>query len=289
MKYKLNKFRFLLLSHLFFLFNKVLCGDRELPSPPDCGSIHSITKRVIGGTYSRSNEFPWMVLLEYQKGVNMQNGCGGVLINKQFVLTAVHCLNNKHLGQLISVKLGVHNQLYNGTRMRVERTILHEDFHENDNGILFNDIALLRLENNIDYSSSIYPICMPFMTDYYQAPELGTNFTVAGWGETQMYYSSKRLRKVIVPFVSRRACKKLFYRKYGTFIPSTNICAGGEEGRDSCYGDSGGPLMRKIRNYWLLEGIISYGDTDQCATEMPTVHAYVSKYKYWIVEHIRNG
>lgn len=125
------------------------------------------------------------------------------------------------------------------------------------------------------------------MMNNYRVPELGTNFTVAGWGETLTYYSSKRLKKVVVPFVSRRVCKKLFYKKYETFIPTTNICAGGELGKDSCYGDSGGPLMRKIRNYWVLEGIISYGDTDECATEMPTVHAYVHKYSDWIKENVQ--
>lgn len=187
------------------------------------------------------------------------------------------------------MKLGVKNQLYGGTRVRVERSILHEDYRENDNGILFNDIALVRLVEDVEYSSSINPICMPFMTDNYRAPELGTNFTVAGWGETLENYSSKRLRKVVVPFVSRRVCKKLFYRKYETHIPTTNICAGGELGKDSCYGDSGGPLMRKIGNYWVLEGIISYGDTDDCATEMPTVHAYVHKYNDWITENVNSG
>lgn len=189
----------------------------------------------------------------------------------------------------ISVKMGATNQIYDGTKIRVEKAILHEDFHENDNGILFNDIALVRLVEDIEYSSSVYPICLPFMTDYYRAPVLGTNFTVAGWGETVNDYSSKRLRKVVVPFVTRRACKKLFYQKYETIIPTTNICAGGELGKDSCYGDSGGPLMRKIRNYWVLEGIVSYGDVDECATEMPTVHAYVSKYDEWIQENVRNG
>lgn len=185
--------------------------------------------------------------------------------------------------------MGVSNQYHEGTRIRVERTIIHEDYHENNSGILFNDIALLRLVEDVEYSASTSPICMPFMTDDYRAPDLGTNFTVAGWGETLTLTSSRRLRKVVVPFVSRRACKKLYYRKYETFIPSTNICAGGELGKDSCYGDSGGPLMRKVSDHWILEGIVSYGDTDECATEMPTVHVYVAKYSDWIKENVRNG
>lgn len=101
MKYTQTFFNFfLVIQFLLLLVNKAFCDDRELPSPPDCGSVHSITKRVIGGSFSRTNEFPWMVLLEYKKGFKRQNGCGGVLINKRYVLTAVHCLNNKNLGKL---------------------------------------------------------------------------------------------------------------------------------------------------------------------------------------------
>lgn len=101
MKYKLTKFRSVFVSLVCLLFvNKGFCDDRELPSPPDCGSVHSIIKRVIGGSYSRTNEFPWMVQLVYKKGSTIQNGCGGVLINRRYVLTAVHCLNNKNLGKL---------------------------------------------------------------------------------------------------------------------------------------------------------------------------------------------
>lgn len=73
-------------------------SELTLPNPPDCGKAHSIGKRVIGGTLSRYNEFPWMVLLEYKVGRRVQNGCAGTLINEGYVLTAVHCVNNGDLG-----------------------------------------------------------------------------------------------------------------------------------------------------------------------------------------------
>lgn len=73
-------------------------SETILPYPPACGKAHSISKRVIGGTLSRYNEFPWMALLEYKVGRRVQNGCGGTLINERYVLTAVHCVNNVDLG-----------------------------------------------------------------------------------------------------------------------------------------------------------------------------------------------
>lgn len=73
-------------------------SELNLPYPPACGKVHWIEKRVVGGTLSRFNEFPWMVLLEYKVGRQVQNGCGGTLINSRYVLTAVHCVNDPDLG-----------------------------------------------------------------------------------------------------------------------------------------------------------------------------------------------
>lgn len=178
--------------------------------------------------------------------------------------------------------------MHDGTRIKVEKAIVHEDFGEGRNGILFNDIALLRLSEDIELSNNIHPICTPFIVNNYTEPALGTNFTVAGWGQTSNVNISRRLRKVDVPFVSMIFCKKMYVTKFDTSISNSNICAGGVIGRDSCYGDSGGPLMRKIDNFWVLEGIISFGGSIHCGSEFPTVHVYLKRYEDWIKFNIKN-
>ena len=37
------------------------------------------------------------------------------------------------------------------------------------------------------------------------------------------------------------------------------MCAGGEEGKDSCKGDGGGPLVCEVGQVWYLAGIVSWG------------------------------
>jgi len=56
----------------------------------ECGvpQIHEFQKRIIGGNEAHFGEFPWQAHIRisgYQ--------CGGVLVSKQFVATAAHCIH----------------------------------------------------------------------------------------------------------------------------------------------------------------------------------------------------
>lgn len=67
-------------------------------------------------------------------------------------------------------------------------------------------------------------------------------------------------------------------------VPPTVICAGyAEGGKDSCEGDSGGPLMvwSSSSSSWVLAGIVSNGI--RCAEpNLPGVYVRISEYIEWI-------
>ena len=47
----------------------------------------------------------------------------------------------------------------------------------------------------------------------------------------------------------------------GIFVSSDMLCAGlPQGGRDACLGDSGGPLLARVQNSWVLVGIVSFGE-----------------------------
>lgn len=73
----------------------------KLPDPGECGPVATGNK-IYNGNNTDIDEFPWMVLLEYQnkQGVR-QFSCGGVLINQRYVLTVAHCLKG-----VIEMKIG---------------------------------------------------------------------------------------------------------------------------------------------------------------------------------------
>jgi len=65
------------------------------------------------------------------------------------------------------------------------------------------------------------------------------------------------------------------------------ICAGGEEGKDSCKGDGGGPLVCQVGGSWQLAGIVSWG-VGCGEKDIPGVYVKVSQFTHWIREVVIN-
>merc|ERR1712215_436415 len=157
----------------------------------------------------------------------------------------------------------------------VSKVMLHEDY---DSWTIENDICLLELESQADFSSSVIgSISLPSSMEEYPA---GTDCTVSGWGTTSEGGSlGKTLMKVTVPVVSDDDCRDA----YGVSeIADSMICAGLEQGgKDSCQGGSGGPFMCGSQ----LSGVVSWGYG--CAEPgYPGVYTQTSYFIDWLNSHM---
>lgn len=64
-------------------------------------------------------------------------------------------------------------------------------------------------------------------------------------------------------------------------VRDNHLCAGGENGKDSCRGDSGGPLMAERDARMYLAGVVSFGY--ECGLSgWPGVYTRVNKFRDWI-------
>ncbi|GAB6028383.1 hypothetical protein CHUAL_002550, partial [Chamberlinius hualienensis] len=250
--------------------NKV---GRVINSCGICGI--STTLRIIGGEQSMPNEFPWMAQL-YN---NDEFICGGTLIGRSHILTAAHCLLQKRNN--LHVILGGYSRKYNelGT---VKRTVTqikkHPHFDPDDSKA--NDIAVLKLDSSVSFSRQIRPICLPRNDDEF----IGKEGTVTGWGRTSINSElSDRLIKLRLPIVGEKECRENWY---GTVLPNkTVVCAGYVNGRkDSCIGDSGGPLIANKYGIWHQVGIVSWGASDSCALTYG-VYTRVTAFLDWITKN----
>lgn len=72
-------------------------------------------------------------------------------------------------------------------------------------------------------------------------------------------------------------------------MSNKQLCAGGERGKDSCNGDSGGPLMTTFGNdtsQWYVAGVVSFGA--RCGTQgWPGIYTRVAEYTDWISENVK--
>uniref|UniRef100_T1GG46 Peptidase S1 domain-containing protein n=1 Tax=Megaselia scalaris TaxID=36166 RepID=T1GG46_MEGSC len=282
---------------IFFLYivSNISCtsyiGDlqRSLPVPPKCGLPTSIVKRSVGGGPTSVSHFPWTVFLIYDD-LNIENDpeqgfCGGSLINSRYVLTAAHCIDPEP----VSVLLGT-TDLRNYVRyVDVDKVLANPRYYQLSDTVFdgLYDIGLIQLAVNVEFSNSIYPICLPFQIENYEPPNTNTTFLASGWGTTKYINYKYILTVVKVKLVDFEECFKVFSTQDQT-LHSKVFCAGGTIGTDTCFKDSGSPVVREINGTWILEGIVSSGLDKSCGTLNPALYTKVLKYEKWIREQILN-
>lgn len=85
-------------------------------------------------------------------------------------------------------------------------------------------------------------------------------------------------------------CERVYQQEQRQIIidPTRQLCAGGENRYDTCFGNGGAPLMQldETLNKWILLGIASFGP-DNCDTiGYPAVYTRVREYHFWIIDTI---
>ncbi|KUF84936.1 Plasminogen [Phytophthora nicotianae] len=86
--------------------------------------------------------------------------------------------------------------------------------------------------------------------------KVGTMGTVLGWGKTQTSgeSTSPTLQQITLPVISNAECGK--FKKYVGRVTEGMLCAGTGNNKDTCNGDSGGPLLVDDD---ILIGCVSWG------------------------------
>ncbi|CAH0398708.1 unnamed protein product [Chilo suppressalis] len=275
--------------------NQVCCRRPLRPQAGNrgqCGIRHSqgINGRIKTPSYvdgeSEFGEYPWQAAILKKDPKESVYVCGGTLIDSLHIMTAAHCIKS-YKGIELRVRLGEWDvnrdvEFYPYIERDVISVVVHPMYYA---GTLDNDLAILKMDHPVEWTKypHISPACLPDKyTDYS-----GQRCWTTGWGKDAFGDYGKYqnvLKEVDVPIHSHNVCQQQLRKTrlgYNYELNQGFLCAGGEEGKDACKGDGGGPLVCERGGTWQLVGVVSWGIG--CGQPgVPGVYVKVAHYLDWI-------
>jgi trypsin len=197
------------------------------------------------------------------------------------VLTAAHC-------EGVFKTIEVNRYDLTSTTEAVEtfgfvNTIPHPRYTQLPNSLQF-DAMLVKLDGIV---SIIDPIRI---NDLREVPTATTSLTIVGWGVTDEDGSSDIFQEADVTYVPNTVCSRIRNERgnfLGSDLTGDMMCAG-DEGIDSCQGDSGSPLISRggTPEEDIQVGVVSWGIG--CAGPIPGVYSRLSTMYGWMRQTVCN-
>ncbi|SDW64426.1 Trypsin [Amycolatopsis xylanica] len=224
---------------------------------------------IVGGS-DASETYGFMASVQNELG---HERCGASLISPEWLVTAGHCVSDRHTGEVLDpaltwIRVGSLDRTQGGERIRADRFIRHEKFDM----ALHHDIALVHLAAPV----AARPIAIG------AAPATGAAIRLLGWGKTcptpGCGEAPVLLRELDTTVAGASACGE-------DFDPALQLCTDNKNGTaNACFGDSGGPAVVADGGEWKLVGATSHGQSASCV-DKAGIYTNVVAYADWIKQN----
>lgn len=238
-----------------------------------------LVAQVVGGK-APSMVYNWMVSVQF----NDKHRCGGIMIGKNLMLTSKSCAYPNDPDSPVTFPLPIHRLSVIAQRedkSPLRMTVVERFFLHDRNAKEYNDIAIWKLKGG--ESLNLEPVVLASSV----TTRPGNEVHILGWGKiaSDQIEHSPKLLQASLKEIADDVCVKAYKGDTRVVVtPKTMICATAP-GKDTCYGDGGGPLFRwiqsGIKRIPEIVGIISWGDID-CKGILPGIYTRVANYHKWI-------
>jgi len=206
-----------------------------------------LSSEIHGGTPTSENAWTSTVAITTQIRGKPKQYCSGVLVTEDVVLTAAHCLLPwlKPFEENLRIYIG--NGALKGEfdgQYGVKEAVIHPNYLLNENAT--NDIydfAYIMLSEPVDLEKvTIFPVIQTQEKMNEIMEHLKNEVTIVGYGYTEQM--STGVKYEVTTTINSHT--------------NTEMSIGGN-GKDTCRGDSGGPVYVKLSNKYHVLGITSRG------------------------------
>ncbi|XP_070505116.1 uncharacterized protein [Chironomus tepperi] len=264
--------------------------DFEKRARPSCGRPRSGLQTIMRGTAVPRGKYPWNVALYSIDNVSNKKEyiCGGSIVSNKTIVTAAHCFRGKSSSHLynagnIIVLVGAHNLSetieIGRLTVAVRKIIIHPDWNINIKSF-DADIALVELDEYLNFSNYIQPICLMNPGSDMESIKKGI---VAGYGKSEFKDVEDVARIINMPIINYTECVKS--SDHESLLSNRMFCAGYANGTGVCIGDSGSGLHVVYKNTYYLRGIVSaslHGEINGCDVNAYAVFTDVMKHKDFV-------
>lgn len=178
--------------------------------------------RLVNGKDAFDQTYPFAALLI----LNGKPYGGGAIIGKQWILTAAHNFHRSNSADDFTIGVG---SIYLDKLkiVKVEKILIHPSYIHKQKF----DIAMLKLTQNLTFSNTIRPICLP---EYSFEPLNSNKARVIGWGykKFEMKKVSSVLQEVDLEIIPLERCQTI-YMPLQQDIVRSQICTW-SSGKDAC-------------------------------------------------------
>ena len=250
---------------------------------------HRHRRTIVNGSTAGQNEYQYASSIQF----GSRHICGASLIAPDIILSAAHCFiePGDYRDGRFTVVIGeyhLQDREDTGQVFLVEKIHVHPDYLETLQ-YLENDVMLMKIIGRSERK-------IVKLNHNPNLPVLAIDadaLTVVGWGslDTKGVIMANVLQEVQLGYISNQEC----HNRGIPLVTDQMMCAADIDGdsltEDSCYGDSGGPLILTdpsvaSRNKDVQVGIVSFG-SKTCGT-YPGVYTRISSVYGWIRHGVCN-